>query len=117
VAAPRRIEFNKDVLFLVEDQLLKVSADEFGNGAVLGLGLGLALHVRSELAVDVVLDKFGQRLGGDLCLLVVRVFAVVLVDLQRGARLIRIKSGTKQTECRTWITKAGQTSSRPRFLP
>ena len=57
MAAPRRVELDKDVLAVVEDDLVKLLAHELEHALRLRLGDGLALERRLELAVEVLRDE------------------------------------------------------------
>jgi hypothetical protein len=51
VTAPRGIELEQDILVVVDDELLVALTDNNGDRALLGLGDGLGLDARLDLAI------------------------------------------------------------------
>lgn len=77
VSAPGGVELNKNILLVVDDDLLVVTAHDDGDGAFLGLGDGLGLDARLNLAVEDILDELADLLGVDLLRLVIGVLGVL----------------------------------------
>jgi len=92
VTAPGRVELDENVLLVVNDNLLVVLADDSGDGSFLGLGDGLGLDARLNLAGQNVLDELADLLGVELLLLVVGVLCVLagLLDSE-GGELLRLQ--------------------------
>lgn len=70
VTAPGSVELNEDILAVVEDNVVVALGDDDGNGALLGLGDGLRLDGRLNLASNEVVNELLDGVGGDLLLLV-----------------------------------------------
>ena len=85
VTAPGGVELDEDILLVVEDNVIVVLGDNNGNGAVLGLGDGLRLDARLNLAGNKVLEELGDVVSGQL-LLLVKGELLVLLDLLDGER-------------------------------
>lgn len=102
VTAPRGIELQQDILVIVDDELLVALADNNGDRALLGLGDGLGLDTRLDLALQNILDELANGLGLDLFGLVEGVLDVLcgVLDGKGWERLwlqIKVASvGTKQ---------------------
>lgn len=77
VSAPGSVELNQHILFVVNDNLLVVAADNNSNRSLLGLGDGLGLETRFNLALKDVLDELADILGINLLGLIVRVLGVL----------------------------------------
>lgn len=77
VPAPGSVKFDQDILFVVNDNFLVVAANNNSNRSLLGLGNGLGLEARVNLAVKDVLDELADILGINLLVLVVRVLGVL----------------------------------------
>ena len=84
VAAPRGVVLDEDVLGLIHDDVVVVVRDDNDDRALLLLGDGLALDARLDLAVDEVLDKFGDQLLSKLLVLWEEREFLVLPDLLDG---------------------------------
>lgn len=65
VSAPRRVELEKDILLVVDDEILVVLRNDDSDGAVLLLGYGLGLDARLDLACNEILDEFSNGLLGE----------------------------------------------------
>ncbi len=70
MTAPRRIVFQKNVLVVIDDEVLVVVCNDDLNRALLLLWDWFRLDTRLRLAVNEVLDEFGNIIMGDLLLLV-----------------------------------------------
>lgn len=70
VTAPGSVELNEDILGVIKDNVVVALGDDDGDGALLGLGDGLRLDGRLNLASNEVIDELLDGLGGDLLLLV-----------------------------------------------
>ena len=92
MTTPGSVELNEDVLLVVNDNLVVVLADDSGDGSLLGLGDGLGLDARLNLATQDVLDELADLLGVELLLLVVGVLGVLagLLDSE-GGELLRLQ--------------------------
>ena len=86
VSAPGGVELDQDVLLVVNDNLLEVSANNDGDRTFLGLGNGLRLDTGVNLAIKDVLDELADLLGVNLLGLVVRVLGVLgnVLDSESG---------------------------------
>lgn len=77
MSAPGSVKLDQHILLIVNDDLLVVAANNYGNRALLSLGNGLGLEARFNLAVKNVLDKLADIIGINLLALVVRVLGVL----------------------------------------
>lgn len=92
MTAPRSIELEQHILVVIHDDLLVVTTDNDGDRALLGLGDGLRLDARLDLAINDILDELANLLGIDLLGLVVRVLGILggLLDSE-GRELLRLQ--------------------------
>lgn len=92
MSAPGSVEFDEDILLVINDNLLVVAAHNHGNGAFLGLGDRLGLDARLYLAVQDVLDELADLLGVKLLGLVIGELGVLggLLDGE-GRELLGLK--------------------------
>lgn len=92
VSAPWGIEFNKNILFVVDDKLIIIVRHNNLDGAFLLFGDWLGLDAWLNFAVDKVLDKFSNVLQSDLLGLVIRKLQVLHSFLNRkGGKFIGFK--------------------------
>lgn len=92
VSAPGRIEFKKNILVVVDDNLIVIMSHNNLDGAFLLLGNGLRFDAWLNFAVDKVLDEFSDVVVRDLLVLVVGEFQVLHSFLNRkGGEFIGFK--------------------------
>lgn len=70
VTAPGSVELNEDILGVVKNNVVVALGDDDGDGALLGLGDGLRLDGRLDLAANEVVNELLDGLDGNLLLLV-----------------------------------------------
>lgn len=92
VSAPRRIEFKKYILLVVNDNVIVVMRHNNLDGAFLLLGDGLRLDAWLNFAVDKVLDEFSNVVVSNLLGLVIGEFQVFHGFLNRkGGEFVGFK--------------------------
>jgi hypothetical protein len=86
VTAPGSVELNQDILGVIEDNVIVALGDYNSDGTLLGLGDGLRLDARLNLASGEVLNELGNVVMCDLLLLVEGELLVLdnLLDGERG---------------------------------
>lgn len=86
MSTPRGIEFDENVLLVVIDKLIVVLSNENSDGTVLGLGNGLGLDARLNLALEDVVDECSNGLLGDLLILIEGILLAVVdvLDSESG---------------------------------
>lgn len=101
VTAPGGIEFDEDILGVIEDNVLESFANNRVDTLVLGFRDRLALERRLEFASEVLFNPLRCEFGGNVFTLVERVlqlFAEVLNNEGRPLGLDEVKSATVVTE-------------------
>lgn len=78
VTTPWSVEFNKDILLVVEDNFLEVVANKVEDGVALCGGNRLALQLRFEFAVDVLDNPVFNNLGSEFRRLIQGVLELLL---------------------------------------
>ena len=102
VSTPGCVEFKKDILLIVNDNVLVRMRHDNSDWAFLGLGNRLRLNARLRLAIKNVLDKFADVLDLELFVLVIGVLGMLLGVLDgKGWKFLRVQVevssvGTKQ---------------------
>jgi putative lipase involved disintegration of autophagic bodies len=91
---PGSVEFDKNVLGVIEDNVFVVVCNDNGDGAFLCFGDGFALDTRCHTTVEVTIYKFLDILGGDLLGLIKGEFLVIcnVLNGKRGPCLFPIES-------------------------
>ena len=94
---PWSIEFNEDVLGVVEDDGVVVVCHDNGDGALLSFGDGFALDAGFHGAVEETINKLLNVRSGDFLGLIEWEFLVLLKVLNRKRRpgLLPTRSGRK----------------------
>jgi hypothetical protein len=72
MSTPRRIEFNQDILLVVENDIFIILCNNDRNRTFLLLWDGLRLDAGVDFPIEIVRDEFANFLLGDLFLLVER---------------------------------------------
>jgi len=101
VATPSSIEFNKDVLIVIEHDLLEGLSNDSVDGLILEFGNWLALERRLKVASEVLLDPCQNKIRGKFLGLIKRVLELlrkILDNKGRPVGLHEIESATVVTE-------------------
>ena len=77
VATPSRVKLGKDILAVIQQNLIKRLADHDRHGLVLSLGDRLALELGLELAIEEELNHLVGSLSSYVLLLIVRVLELL----------------------------------------
>lgn len=92
MSTPGCVEFKKDILVFIKDNVLVGVRHDNSDWAFLGLGNRLRLDARLRLAIKNILDKFTNVLGLELLALVIGVLGVLLGVLDgEGREFLRVQ--------------------------
>ncbi len=75
---PCGIEFDKDILGVIENDLFKVLSDEDVHGLVLLSRNRLALELRLDFAIKILMNPFADTFSGNFLALVIRILELFL---------------------------------------
>ena len=92
MSTPGCVEFKKDILLFIKDNVLVGMRHDNSDWAFLGLGNRLRLNAGLRLAIKNVLDKFTNVLGLELLVLVIGVLGMLLGVLDgKGREFLRVQ--------------------------
>ena len=92
MSTPGCVEFKKDILVFIKDNVLVGVRHDNSDWAFLGLGNRLRLDARLRLAIKNILDKFTNVLGLELLVLVIGVLGMLLGVLDgKGREFLRVQ--------------------------